>query len=145
VASDPVAEKMPVFGSYNSAWATKPLLPTPPTIKTLPSGRRAAEWKARGVDIEPVRVNSPVFGSYNSAEARTTLWISRPPTTRTRPFGRRVAVLEPRSTLIEPVAVKVPAAGEAVCGADPVGWGAAESAVELPLPLVGVRGFDDAG
>jgi hypothetical protein len=82
----PVAENVPVDGSYNSAVASPP-----PAISTMPLGRSIAEWNERGALILPVGVNVPVAESYTSAVA-VEFPLLDPPATSTLPLLRSVAV-----------------------------------------------------
>ena len=65
----PVAENVPVPGSYSSAEARKPMLLWPPVTNTLPLGSSVAVWPVRAVAMLPVEEKPPVAGSYSSAEA----------------------------------------------------------------------------
>ena len=106
---DPVAKKVPVAGSYNSAEARGlPEESVPPATRTLPLGNKAAMWLYRVTPIDPVAEKIPVAGSYNSAEARKTKVLA-PPATRTLPLESRVDVCPSRAVPIDPVADHVAA------------------------------------
>jgi len=116
VAILPVAVKIPVEGSYNSALSRiEYLVPKPPQIRTLPSGSRTALCTNRGVDIVPVTVNVPLTGSYSSALSRIVLPPAKvacvcPPAIRTLPSGSRVALCPDLDIVISPVAANEPEA-----------------------------------
>jgi hypothetical protein len=108
----PVAAKVPVAGSYNSALA-KTEAPgfkeeLPPVIKTLPLGRRVAVCDDLPMVIAPVAAKVPVAGSYNSALERGESELALPPAIKTLPFVSKVAVCPLRSVIILPVEVNVP-------------------------------------
>jgi len=88
---EPVAEKVPAAGSYNSAEERVPESLAPPAINTLPFGSNVAECLNLHTLIEPVTVNIPVAVSYKSAEEVDVPPIS-PPTAKTFPLGNNVSV-----------------------------------------------------
>ena len=51
----PVADQVPLSGSYSSRGRRIGPSPAPPATSTLPSRSRTAVWPERGVPIEPVR------------------------------------------------------------------------------------------
>ena len=54
----PVADQVPVAGSYSSAEDGSDSAPLPPTTSTRPSRSRTAVWPERGVPIEPVAIQT---------------------------------------------------------------------------------------
>jgi hypothetical protein len=74
----------------------------PPAISTLPSLRRVAVWKDRGVLIPPIVIKTPEEALYNSALANFTaasalahipsLAVVKPPAIRVDPSGSTVDV-----------------------------------------------------
>src|SRR5215213_4101544 len=67
LASQPVTDHVPVWGSYNSAEVrpeagSPPLSRQPPTTRTLPSRRRTAACWYRGVLIVPVAIEPAARG-----------------------------------------------------------------------------------
>ena len=60
----PVADQVPVAGSYTSAEALSTTLASePPATSTLPPGSRVAVWEARPVPRPATAVHVPVAGS----------------------------------------------------------------------------------
>ncbi|KVD29829.1 hypothetical protein WI83_20815 [Burkholderia ubonensis] len=86
----PVADHVPVFGSYSSAEFG--LRSAPPATSTLPSGSSVAVWLARAEAMLPAADHVPVPGSYNSAADRRPVNVLKPPATSTLPLGSGVAV-----------------------------------------------------
>ncbi len=111
----PVADQVPVSGSYNSAEVSFSSL-APPTTSTRPSSSRTVVWPSRGVPIVPVAIQAPAegvtanagggetpAGMYNSAEPPL-------PATRTVPSSSNVAEPAVGMTIFS-VTVQVPLSG----------------------------------
>ena len=61
----PASVNEPVEGSYSSGG--------PPTISTLPSPSKMAEWPARAVVMLPVGVKAPVEGCFERGKAPVSI------------------------------------------------------------------------
>ena len=110
----PVGEKVPVFGSYNSALVCQGATSSfdPPATRTFPEGSNAAvNLFPRGVLIDPVGANVPDAGSYSSADDRNTFPYDCPPATSTLPLRSSVAVWLTLAWARLPVSANTPVVG----------------------------------
>src|SRR4029077_14308910 len=86
----PVAEMLPLAGSYTSATPVSPELLAPPANRTVPSSRVVAESQERATDNRPAKDTVPEVGSKISTEFSMAP-PADPPAITTRPSLRTAA------------------------------------------------------